>query len=197
MLGSIGVGFVVASFGAGVGALYLLRYLYSQWGAAGASWFMGNIASVAVLCFTYGASMLVTAPQLRVGLEAISFVSVCFIGPFFLAFGLDYTGRGDLIRSPAFWVVGAVPVVTAGLAATNPAHQLVWTDLQPDPVFGLATVAYTIQPWGVAALLFSIGTAAIGSLLLIGAILSYGPLYQREATAVILSTAPPSIGVAL
>lgn len=197
MLGSIGVGFVVASFGAGVGALYLLQYLYSQRGAAGASWFMRNIASVAVFCFTYGASVLVTVPRLRVGLEAISFVSVCFMGPFFLAFGLDYTGRGDLIRSPAFWVVGAVPVVTAGLAATNPAHQLVWADLQLDPVFGLATVAYTIQPWGVAALLFSIGTAAIGSLLLIGAILSYGPLYRREATAVILSTAPPSVGVAL
>lgn len=197
MVGLIGAGFVVASFGAGVGALYLLEYLYTQRGAAGASWFMGNIASVAVFCFAYGSAVLVSAPTLRVGLEAVSFVSLCFMGPFFLAFGLDYTGRGDLIRSPVLWVVGAVPVVTAGLAATNPTHRLVWTGLQPDPVFGLSTVTYTIQPWGVAALLFSIGTAAIGSLLLIGAILSYGPLYRREATAVILSTAPPSIGVLL
>ena len=197
MLGSIGAGFVVASLGAGVGALYLLRYLYTQRGAAGASWFIGNIASVAVFCFAYGASMLVSTPTLRVGLEAVSFVSLCFMGPFFLAFGLDYTGRGDLIRSPVFWIVGAVPIVTAGLAATNPTHQLVWTNLQPEPVFGLSTVTYTIQPWGVAALLFSIGTAAIGSLLLIGAILSYGPLYRREATAVILSTTPPTVGVLL
>ena len=197
MLGSIGAGFVVASLGAGVGALYLLRYLYTQRAAAGASWFIGNIASVAIFCFAYGCAMLVSTPTLRVGLEAISFVSVCFMGPFFLAFGLDYTGRGDLIRSPVFGIVGGVPVITAGLAATNPAHQLVWTGLQADRVFGLSTVVYTIQPWGVAALLFSIGTAAVGSLLLIGAILSYGPLYRREATAVILSTTPPTVGVLL
>jgi len=197
MLGPTGTGFVVASLGAGVGALYLLQYLYGQRGSPGANWFVGNIASVAIFCFSYAASVLVSTPSLRVALEAVSFVSVCFMGPFFLAFGLDYTGRGDLIRSPPFAIVGAVPVVTAGLAATNPTHQLVWTDLQFEPVFGLSTVAYTVQPWGVSALGFSIGTAAVGSLLLIGAVLSYGPLYRREATAVVLSTAPPSVGVAV
>jgi len=194
-LGALGAGIVFASIGACLGALYLLQYLYHQRERSGASWFMGNIASVAAFCLSYGSALLVFDPTLRIGLEAVSFVSVCFMGPFFLGFGLDYTGRGDLIRTPLFGAVAVVPLLTAGLAVTNPVHQLVWTDLQFAPVFGLATVAYTIQPWGVFALLFSIGTAAVGSLLLIGAILSYGPLYRREATAVILSTAPPSVGV--
>jgi signal transduction histidine kinase len=195
MLGALGTGIVVASLGACVGALYLLQYLYHQRERSGAGWFMGNIASVAVFCASYGVALLVFEPALRIALEAIAFVCVCFMGPFFLAFGLDYTGRGDLVRTPLFWIVAAVPVLTAVLAATNPVHQLVWADLQFEPVFGLATVAYAIRPWGVFALLFSIGTAAVGSLLLIGAILSYGPLYRREAVAVILSTAPPSVGV--
>jgi signal transduction histidine kinase len=197
MLGPIGAGIVVASAGAAVGALLLLRYLYGQRDAAGAAWFMGNIASVAIFCFCYGGSLLVSSPPLRTALEAVSFASVSAMGPFFLAFGLDYTGRGDLIRSPAFAIVGAVPLLTTGLAVTNSAHRLVWTDLQFDPVFGLSTVTYAIQPWGVFALLFSIGTAAVGSLLLIGAVLSYGPMYRREATAVILSTVPPTTGVLL
>lgn len=195
MLGQVGTGIIVASFAACFGALYLLQYLYQQRDKPGADWFMGNIASVAVFCLAYGGGLLVFEPTLRLVLEAITIICVGFMGPFFLAFGLDYTGRGDLIRTPLFGIVGGVPLVTAGLAATNPLHHLVWTGFQFEPVFGLATITYTIQPWGVFAMLFSIGTAAVGSLLLIGAILSYGPLYRREATAVILSTAPPSVGV--
>jgi len=194
-LGALGAGIVVASLGAALGALYLLQYLSRRWERSGAAWFMGNIASVALFCAAYGGGLLVFHPTLRIALEAISLLCVCFMGPFFLAFGLDYTGRGDLIRSPLFGGVAVVPLLTVALAATNPIHHLVWADLGFDPVFGLATVSYTVQPWGVFALLFSIGTAAVGSLLLIGTILSYGPLYRREAVAVILSTAPPSIGV--
>jgi signal transduction histidine kinase len=195
MLGALGLGIVLASLAASFGALYLLQYLYHQRGRSGASWFMGNIASVAVFCASYGVGLLIFEPVLRMTLGAVAFVCVCFMGPFFLAFGLDYTGRGDLIRTPLFGIVAAVPLLTVALTATNPVHQLVWSDFQLDPVFGLATAVYTVQPWGIFALLFSIGTAAVGSLLLIGAILSYGPLYRREAIAVILSTAPPSIGV--
>jgi signal transduction histidine kinase len=195
MLGALGLGIVLASLAASVGALYLLQYLYHQRGRSGASWFMGNIASVSVFCASYGVGLLIFEPTLRMALGAVAFVSVCFMGPFFLAFGLDYTGRGDLIRTPLFGIVAVVPLLTVALTATNPVHQLVWSDFQLDPVFGLATAVYTVQPWGVFALLFSIGTAAVGSLLLIGAILSYGPLYRREAIAVILSTAPPSVGV--
>ncbi|WP_324760845.1 sensor histidine kinase [Haloarcula sp. GH36] len=196
-VGPIGVGVITASITAGFGAAYLLQYLYHKRGSPGASWFMGNIAAVTVFCITYGVSLLVFDPQLRGAAEAVSFVSVCFMGPFFLAFGLDYTGRTDLIRSPLFGVVAAVPISTILLAATNSAHGLVWTDFRLTPVFGLATAQYTIETWGVFALLFSVGTAAVGSLLLIGAILSYGPLYRREATAVTLSTLPPSVGVLL
>lgn len=194
-----GIGFIViaASVGAAVGALYLLQYLYTQRARAGAGWFMGNIASVALFCLSYGVALLIFAPTVRVALESVAFVSVCFMGPFFLAFGLDYTGRSDLIRTPLFGAVAVVPLATVGLAATNASHGLLWTGFQFEPVFGLATVTYTIQPWGRFALLFSIVTAAIGSLLLIGAVVSYGALYRREAIAVTLSTVPPSVGVFL
>lgn len=195
--GALGLGVVAASVAASGGAAYLLRYLYRQRGKSGASWFMGNMASVAVFCLAYGVALLVFDPTVRVALAVVAFVCVCFMGPFFLAFGLDYTGRGNLIRTPLFGIAAVVPLLSVALAVTNPVHELVWTDFQIDPVFGLATATYTVQPWGAFAFLFSIATAGVGSLLLIGAILSYGPLYRREATAVILSTVPPSVGVSL
>lgn len=193
----LSVGIVVASGAASVGAVLLLRYLYQHRERPGAAWFIGNIVSVALFCLTYATGLLVFDPTLRLALEAVAFGCVCFAGPFFLAFGLDYTGRGDLIRTPLFGLVILVPLLMVGLAATNPVHQLVWTDFQLDPVLGLATATYTIQPVGIVAFAFTIGTAGVGSLLLVGAILSYGPMYRREATAVVLSTVPPSIGVTL
>lgn len=192
---ALGTIFVVASIGAGFGALYLIRYLTRHRGRSGAVWFIGNLTSVALFCFSYGLSLLVGNPTLRLAFEMLTFASLCFMGPFFLAFGLEYTGRSDLIRKPLFAIVALVPVVTTGLVVTNPLHGLVWTDFRFAPVFGLETVQYTVQPWGVFAILFCIGTAAVGSLALIGAIVSYGPLYRREATAVVLSTVPPTVGV--
>jgi hypothetical protein len=197
MLGALGTGIVLASIGASFGALYLLWYLYHQRTRSGASWFMGNVASVAIFCATYGGALLIFDPATRIALEAVAFTSLSFMGPFFLAFGLDYTGRGNLIRTPLFGIVAIVPLLAVIVVATNPAHQLVWTDFQIAPVFGLATAEYTVQPWGVFFLLFSIGTAAVGSLLLIGAVLSYGPLYRHEAIAVVLSTVPPTVGVSV
>lgn len=195
--GAFGLGIVIASVAAGAGAVYLLQYLNRQRGRSGANWFMGNIASVALFCLSYGCALLVFDPTVRMALEVVAFGCVCFAGPLFLAFGLDYTGRGDLIRTPLFGVVAAVPLLSVGLAATNPLHGLVWTEFRLEPVFGLATATYTMRPWGLFAFAFTIGTAAVGSLLLIGAIVSYGRLYRREATAVILSTVPPSVGVGL
>ena len=193
----LGIVVIAASIAGGVGAAYLLQYLYHQRAKPGAFWFVGNIAAVTVFCFSYGLSLLVFDLTVRRVAEAVSFVCVAFMGPFFLAFGLAYTGRTDLIRSPLFGIVAAVPILATLLTATNPIHGLVWTGFRFDPVFGLATVRYTVEPWGLFALLFSIGAAAVGSLLLIGAILSYGPLYRREATAVTLSTIPPSLGVSI
>jgi len=62
-LGPLGVGVVAASFAASAGAAFLLRYLYRQRGKSGASWFTGNVASVAVFCLAYGIALLVFDPR--------------------------------------------------------------------------------------------------------------------------------------
>jgi len=155
---------------------------------------MLTLAAVAVFCLSYGVSLLVFDPSLRAGFEAVTSVSVCLVGPFFLAFGLEYTGRGNVVRSWIFAPVAAVPLITVPVAATNTTHGLLWTGFRLDPVFGAATVEYTLQPWGLFAILFTLVAAGVGVLLLAEAILSYGPLYRTEGVAVITSTVFPVAG---
>lgn len=175
----------------------LIRYLFQYSGRPGANWFIGTLTVVAIFCTSYGVSLVVFDPSLRLALETLTFVALCFMGPLFLGFGLDYLGRSDLIRSPLFGAALAVPVINLLVAVTNHQHGFLWTDFQLDPAFGGATVQYSLQPWGWFALAFGFAMTGIGVLLLVGAILEYGPLYRREAAAVIVSIVPPSIGLTL
>ncbi|WP_246989523.1 histidine kinase N-terminal 7TM domain-containing protein [Halorientalis marina] len=183
------------SVGSGILAVLLIQYLRQYSGRPGANWFIALLAAVALFCTTYGISLVVFDPTLRLALETVTVVSLCFMGPLFLGFGLTYLGRLDLVRSPLFVAALAVPVVNLLVGVTNSWHGLLWRDFRFEPVFGLATVQYTLQPWGWFALVFGLAMTGIGILLLISAILDYGPLYRREAVAVILSIAPPSIGM--
>jgi len=54
-----------------------------------------------------------SSTRTRIALEAVAFTSLSFMGPFFLAFGLDYTGRGNLIRTPLFGIVAIVPAASS------------------------------------------------------------------------------------
>ena len=185
---------VLGSVGSGVGAALLARYLCRHRGKPGANWFILTLVGVAVFCLSYGVSLLVFDPSLRAGFELVTIASVCFVGPFFLAFGLEYTGRGDVVRSWIFAPVAAVPLITVPVAATNTTHGLLWTGFRLDPIFGAATVEYTLQPWGLFAILFTLVASGVGVLLLAEAILSYGPLYRTEGVAVITSTLFPTVG---
>ena len=185
---------VLASVGSGVGAALLARYLFRHRGKPGANWFILTLTAVAVFCLSYGVSLLVFDPSLRAGFEAATIASVCFVGPFFLAFGLEYTGRGDVVRSWIVAPVAAVPLATVPIAATNTTHGLLWTGFRIDPILGAATVEYALQPWGFLAILVTLVASGVGVLLLAEAILSYGPLYRREGVAVIASTVFPTAG---
>jgi len=160
--GPLGTGIVLASIGASFGALYLLWYLYHQRTRSGARWFRGMsrplpYSSIA----TYGGALLIFDPATRIALEAVAFTSLSFMGPFFLAFGLDYTGRGNLIRTPLFGIVAIVPLLAVIVVATDPAHLL-----SCGPIFrshrcsGWQRLS-TRSALGVFFSCFSVGTAAV------------------------------------
>ncbi|WP_299236374.1 histidine kinase N-terminal 7TM domain-containing protein [Natronomonas sp.] len=189
-----GTAIVVGTLAAGVGSVALLRYLLRYVGRAGAAWFVVTIAAQALSAFAYGVGLLVFDPAARAFAEAFLWIGIACLGPTFLGFVLTYTGRSGLTRSLPFRSLFVVPLGTTALALTHPFHGLLWREFRIAPVFELSTVLYEIQPWAFLSIAVSLGTAAIGVLLLLETILSYGPLYRREAIAVALSTLPPAAG---
>ena len=185
---------MAGTLAAGVGSLALIRYLLRYRGRAGATWFVLAITAQAIAAFAYGFGLLVFDPLARAFAEAFLWIAVACLGPTFLGFALTYTGRSEVVRSLPFRSLLAVPVGTAALALTHPLHGLFWREFRIEPVFELSTVLYVIQPWGYLTVAVSLGAVGIGVLLLLETVLSYGPLYRREAIAVALSTLPPAAG---
>ncbi|WP_246084324.1 histidine kinase N-terminal 7TM domain-containing protein [Salinadaptatus halalkaliphilus] len=186
---------VTGSLLAGAGSVLLLAYLWRHRGKPGVNWFVLTLVAQSVWCFSYGISLLVFDPTLRIGMEMLTWVAIMWTGLPFLAFGLEYTGRGSLIRTPWFGLLALLPVVTTVLVVTNPVHSLVWSEFRIDPVFGAATVSYEFEAWAYVAIMIGTVFAASGTLLLFDTVVSYGPLYRREALAVGLSTLPPGIAL--
>jgi len=187
--------FAAGSIGAGLSTLILIKLLYKYRGKPGAGWLLGLSAVQAVFCLSYGISLFVFDPALRLAFEVLTWIGIVWTGPLFLAFALEYTGRGTVVRSIQFAPIAAVTVLTTGLLLSTPYHTLLWSEFQFVPTFGAATVQYTFEPLAYLTVLTVLITAGIGVLLLVETILSYGPLYRREATAVALSTLFPALGL--
>ncbi|MFC6973717.1 histidine kinase N-terminal 7TM domain-containing protein [Halomicroarcula sp. GCM10025709] len=184
---------VLASIGSGVASLGLVWYLSRRLGRPGAKWFMLSLAAQALWTLSYGAGLVVSDPSLRAHAEALAWIGMNCIGPFFLAFALEYTGRSTVTGDRWLPVLLVSPIVTATLAVTHGYHDLLWQAFRMDPVFGLSTAQYAIQPLGYATVIASLTLAGIGVLLIVETVYSYGPLYRREAVAVALSPVPATV----
>ena len=185
----------LGSFGSAVGSLYLLAQLRVHWDKPGAQWFVATIATITVWSTTYGVALLVAAPRVRAGLEAVTWVCLLWLGFFFLAFALGYTGRTTILESPAFRGLALVPAAVSVLALTNPIHQSLWNSVTVVPQGATTVVQYTILPLGYLGIFLGMLFVMFGTVLLFDTVLSYGPLYRREAIAVGLSPVPPGLAV--
>jgi len=179
-----------ASFAAAAGTVALVAYLRRHRGKPGANWFLASLTCQALMSFAYGVALVVANPALRWALEVVVWVTIAGTGVYFVLFATAYTGRARLLegRRPA---IAALPAVVGAIVVTNPYHHVAWRGYHVDPVAGMTTVSYTIQPVALALMTAGIVAIGVGSLLLFDTVVSYGPLYRGEAVAVGLSTIPP------
>ena len=194
---SVGSWPVVLSLGAAVGTVYLIVGLWRHRGAPGADWFLAVLGLQAAYTALYGVGFLVTDPALRAAVEVGFWVTFSWVGATFAAFAVTYTGRAGLLRTwPFLATVGVLAVVTL-LVPFAPLSGLVWEGFAVVETAGVAGVSYERGP--VLFLTFVINAVATAgsTVLLFDTVVSYGPLYRREATAVALSTVPPSVGATL
>ena len=182
---------------AGIWSLLLAGYLYRHRGNPGVRWFMLSFLAVGAWCLAYGVGLVVFDPEVRFQLERLAHIASFWVGPPFLLFTMEYTGRDTAVRDWQRAVVFAVPALGSGLVLTQPGHGLLWSEMTVAPVFDLATVSYTLEPLFFLITAYGNITAGVGVILLVETVVSYGPLYRREAAAVALSTGPPVVGYLL
>ncbi|WP_415379612.1 histidine kinase N-terminal 7TM domain-containing protein [Halosimplex sp. TS25] len=184
----------VASLLAAGGTVLLVRYLWRYRDKPGADWFLASLSFQTVWSVAYGVALLTFAEPIRWALEVVSWAAMAGTGVYFLAFALAYTGRGTIVDR--WWRgVAAFPLLIGLIGATNPLHGLAWTDFAVVPVAGMAGATYDMRLWAVVAATAGVSLIAVGSLVLFDTVVSYGPLYRREAIAVGLSTIPPVVAV--
>jgi len=186
---------VMLSLAAGLGTLYLVWRLWDLRSKPGAGWLLLALGGQAVACFDYAGALLVFAPGPRSVLAAGFWLAVFVTAVGFLAFALDYTGRGGLLRTWWFRAYLLGVAVTGLLVVSNPLHGLVWRRFEVTPVLGLAGVDYAFGPVAFLSVLGGSFAVLVGAMLLFDTVASYGPLYRGEAIAVGLSPLPPLVGL--
>lgn len=174
-------------------SLYFLWHLWPYRDEPGGWLFIATIVCEAVWTGTYGLALMVFDPTLRWLLEIPMWFAKSFILVFFLGFVLEYTGRGELVRSKWMGLVAAIQAGSVLLVATNPLHHLAWSNYHIDPVFGAATVSYTHQPWLFVTMLVFYFLGGGAMVLLVEAFVSYGELYRGQTLAVALSLVAPFV----
>ena len=183
----------VGSLAAGLVSLGFIQFLWPYRRKPGGRFFIATIACEALWSLSYGVALLVFDPALRQLFEIPIWVAINFIGVFFLAFALEYTGRGRLLRSRWFGGVVGIQTLHTLVVVTNPLHGIAWTGYVVDPVYGAATVTYAHQPWlfvNATGYIIMIGAA---SLLLVDTVASYGKLYRLQAAAIAVSPIFPGV----
>jgi len=181
----------VGSLLSGVISVGFVVYLWGYRDRLGGRFFIATIACEALWALSYGVALLVFDPVLRRAFEIPIWLAINFIGVFFLAFALEYTGRGGLLRSKLMGGIVLLQTVHTLVVVTNPLHHIAWSDYTVEPVFGAATVAYAHQPWLFVNATGFVLMIAVGSFLLADTVFSYGPLYRTQAAAIALSPVFP------
>ncbi len=183
----------VASIASGVVSVGFMWFLWPYRDRLGGRFFVATIGCEALWALSYGVALFVFDPGLRYAFEVPIWLAINFIGVFFLAFALEYTGRSELLRSKAMGAVVGLQVLHTLVVVTNPIHGIAWTGYRIDPVFGLATVTYAHQPWLFVNAAGFIAMIGVASFLLADTVFSYGPLYRTQAAAIAISPIFPGL----
>ena len=178
---------------AGVGTLSLIAKLWTYRERPGARWFLASMLAQTVWCLGYGVALLTFDSLPREALEALTLAAMPWTGVCYLGFSLGYTGRSDQLRSVWYRLSLSVAGAMTLLVVSNPLHGLLWREFLVTPVGGIAGATYTHEPLLFGFLALATLWVVLGTALLFDTVVSYGPLFRREAAAVGLSPLVPGV----
>ncbi len=170
-------------------------YAWLRRGVAGAPAFVWLALAVAEWVLTYALELGTDDLPRKIFYAQLQYLGIAFVPLAWLAFTLQYTGRGAWLTLRKLALLMIEPLITLLLVFSNGMHGLIWSsvgtagELMPLPV--------EHGPWFWVHVAFSYVLMLLGSILLVRAIVRSPIVYRRQAAALLLGAAAPWLGNAL
>ena len=112
---------------------------------------------------------------------------------FLLIFALTYTGKVNRIHPAFTGLLFLIPSLVIGLAATNEAHQLVWTDFTPGPT-GTNSLIYHHGPIFWLGIVYIFSLVAFSTTIFLVSTVQSQKIYRFQHFIIIAASFTPWIG---
>lgn len=124
------------------------------------------------------------------------YLGIVAVAPTWLAFALQYTGRGGWLNVRTSALLAAFPLVTLLVIFTNGYHGLFWRSREPSAPWSFPTIEPVYGPWFWAHLAYSYALTLLGAALLFRALFS-SRLYRGQRVALLVDACVPWAGNAV
>jgi PAS domain S-box-containing protein len=114
------------------------------------------------------------------------------VGWFLLA--VEYAGYGSRLTPRRVLLLTIEPFVTFLLVATNPTHQLMWTDVQLTAVGSITVLDRAFGPWFYLHIAYSYTLIVVGSVLFVTAFVASERPYRGQIAALTGAVVAPFVG---
>jgi predicted DNA binding protein/PAS domain-containing protein len=126
--------------------------------------------------------------------ERIQWTAIAVVPLFFFFFMIDFTGYGWVLSRRLVPLFLVVPAVTAALAWTNPAHNLMWTDSAHLRAAGLTNIDLAFGPWFWVYFAYAYTLQVIGFALLLRLVVVSEYLYLDQTVLIVVGIVAPLAG---
>ncbi|PSP91261.1 hypothetical protein BRC78_04520, partial [Halobacteriales archaeon QH_8_68_33] len=126
--------------------------------------------------------------------ERIQWTAIAVVPLFFFFFMVDFTGHGWVLSRRLVPLFLVVPAVTAALAWTNPAHNLMWTDPAHLRAAGLTNIDLAFGPWFWVYFAYAYTLQMIGFALLLRLVVVSEYLYLDQTVLIVVGIVAPLAG---
>lgn len=170
------------------GALAL--YVWRRRGAPGGRALALLMLAVTVWSGSYALELSAVGLPDKVLWARVEYLGIVTVPPAWLAFALQYTGRGARLDPRRLVLLSALPAATLLLVWTNEAHGLIWSAVALDGPF--LEVEYGPAFWIYWAYAYAL--ILLGTLLMVSMLRRSPDLYGRQGAALLFGAFAPWLG---
>jgi PAS domain S-box-containing protein len=164
--------------------------------APGRQPFQWLMLAIAYWCFISALHTLTPSIPGRVLWAKAQYFAIASVPLLWLLFALDYE-RSRVVSGKWLVILGAIPLITIGMAWTNEWHGWLWSSITPASAEVGARLIYRYGPWFWVAASYNYLLLLYGTLVLGRALVRRPPPFRRQSAALLIGALIPWIGNAI